>query len=81
MKSFFSQMFRGPNGNWDIGRIMGAKSLSAYSAAFLWSIFKLHQVPDWASLGTGYAMVMAGAGALIGLKDIAVAKATTPPTA
>lgn len=78
--SFIAQLFRGPNGNYDLGRLLGAKSVSAYTACFLWSVLKIGAVPDWSSLGVGYAAVMAGAGALICAKDLGVAKAnaTTP---
>lgn len=79
--SALAQVFKNPSGTFDLGRIMAAKSLSAYSVAFLYSVFELHQVPDWSALGVGYAAVMAGAGAFIGAKDIAVARAnsTNPP--
>jgi hypothetical protein len=85
MKAFnaIAQIFKNPSGTFDLGRIMAAKSLGAYSVAFLYSVFRLHQVPDWSALGVGYAAVMAGAGAFIGAKDIAVAKANaaSPPAA
>jgi hypothetical protein len=79
--SALAQVFKNPSGTFDLGRIMAAKSLSAYSVAFLYSVFELHQVPEWSNLGIGYAAVMAGAGAFIGAKDIAVAKANSTPTA
>lgn len=84
MKNFIANVFKGPTGNWDLGRIMGFKSITAFNLSFLYSVFRLHSVPDWSSLGVGLAAVMAGAGALIGMKDLGVAKANataTPPSA
>ena len=82
MKAFLAAVFKNPTGNWDLGRIMGFKSITAFNVSFLWAVFKLHTVPDWSALGVGLAAVMAGAGALIGMKDLGVAKANsvTPPT-
>ena len=52
---------------------MGAGSFLSYTGAFIWALAHGH-VPDWSSLGTGYAAVLAGSGALIAAKDIARAK-------
>lgn len=81
--SFIADLFKGPgNRSWDLGRILGAKAASAYTFAFLYSLLANHANIDWSALGMGYAAVLAGTGALIGLKDVAVAKANaTPPAA
>jgi hypothetical protein len=85
MKAFnaIAQIFKNPSGTFDLGRIMAFKCLSCFSAALLWEAFKLHQSINYSELGVGYAAVMAGAGAFIGAKDIAVAKANaaSPPAA
>ena len=59
--------------HWDLGRIMGAGSWLSYTGAFVWALAHGH-VPDWSALGTGYAAVLAGSGALIAAKDLARAK-------
>lgn len=79
MKAILANVFKGPNGNWDLGRIMGAKCISLYSFGFLWAEIRLHQTIDWASLGMGYTAVIGGSAILIGVKDIAVAKANAVP--
>jgi hypothetical protein len=68
-------LFRNINGHVDLARIIGAKAAVVYPAPFLWAAYKAHQVPDPASFGTGYALVLAAIGALIGGKELAVAKA------
>lgn len=73
--SFLANVFKGPTGDWDFGRLAAFHVITAYTCAFLYALIWLRSVPDWASLGTGYAAVLAGAVALIAGKDIAVAKA------
>lgn len=80
--NLIAQLFKGPNGNYDLGRIIGAKAGSAYTFAFLYALIVKDAVPDWAALGMGYTGVLGGIGILIGIKDIGVAKANaTPPAA
>lgn len=68
-------LFKGPgNKAWDLARILGAKASVAYTGAFLYALLDRHAVPDWSALGMGYAAVLAGAGAMIGVKDMAAAK-------
>lgn len=74
--SIFSDLFRGPgNKSWELARFMSAGSFLSYTGAFLYALIWKGAVPDWAALGVGYAAVLAGAGAMIGLKDVALAKA------
>jgi hypothetical protein len=63
------------NRSWDIARLCALWAVFSYSFAFLWALIKLGKVPDWSSLGIGYAAVLAGAVAFVGGKDIANAKA------
>ena len=72
---FFSDLFKGVSGQtWELARILSAWAVLSFSFAFLWALVWLRNVPDWASLGTGYGAVLLGAGAYIGLKDFARAK-------
>lgn len=65
-------MFTGTdNRRWELARIIGFWSILSYSIAFLWAVIGKGQTPDWSDLGTGFAAVLIGAGALIGIKDIA----------
>ena len=68
-------LFRNINGHLDLARLVGAKAAIVYPAPFLWNAVKHGTVPDPASFGTGYALVLTAIGALIGGKEIAVAKA------
>jgi hypothetical protein len=79
--NFIAQLFKGPNGNYDLGRILGAKAGSAYTFAFLYALIKLGSVPNWSELGIGYTGVLGGIGLLIAGKDIGVAKANATPPA
>lgn len=63
------------NQQWELARFMAAWSLLSYSGSFLYALAAKGAVPDWSDLGTGYGAVLLGAGALIGIKDIARAKA------
>ena len=80
--SLVSDLLKGPgNKSWELARFMSAGSFTSYTGAFIYALAWKGAVPDWTALGVGYAAVLAGAGAMIGLKDIAVAKANaTPPT-
>lgn len=71
----FMSIFKSSTGNYDMGRILGFKCVSCFSAAFLYAVFRLHQVPNWTELGGGYALVMGGAMAFIAGKEVAIAKA------
>jgi hypothetical protein len=81
VKNFIANLFKGPNGCWDLGRLIGAKAASAYTFAFLYALIVKSAVPDWSALGMGYTGVLGGVGLLIGIKDIAVAKANATPSA
>jgi hypothetical protein len=63
------------NEHWDLARMMGAGSFVSYTGAFVYALATGH-IPDWSSLGVGYAAVLGGSGALIAAKDIA----GKPPT-
>ncbi len=72
---FLSDLFKNVNGTaWELARILSAWAVLSYSFAFLWALLRLRNVPDWASLGTGYGAVLLGAGAYIGIKDFTKAK-------
>jgi hypothetical protein len=77
---FLAQLFKGPNGNWDFGRLAAFHVITAYTFAFLYALVWLGKVPGWTDLGAGYAAVLAGAVALIAGKDIGVAKANAAQT-
>ena len=84
MKQFIQDLFKGPgNKSWDLARVIGAKAALVYPAPFLHSMIEKGTVPDAAAFGTGYAAVLIAIGGMIGVKDMAVAKAnaTTQPPA
>jgi len=82
VKKFLGDLFKGVNGqSWELARIMSAWAIISYSFAFLWALIRLQKVPDWASLGTGYGAVLLGAGAYIGIKDLARAQAASVTSA
>lgn len=73
---FLEDLFKGPaNKAWELARILAAWAVLSFSFAFLFALIVYRKVPDWASLGTGFGAVLLGAGAYIGIKDIAAAKA------
>lgn len=81
---FFHDILKGiGNQSWDIARLCALWAVFSYSVAFLYALIRLHNVPDWSSLGVGYAAVLAGAVAFVAGKDVARAKAnaTDPATA
>lgn len=69
------------NRSWDIARLCALWAVGSYSFAFLYALIWLGKVPDWSSLGVGFAAVLAGAVAFVGGKDIAAAKANATPPA
>ena len=74
--SFWRDIFAGlGNHHWDIARMTALWAVLSYSFAFLWALIWLHNVPDWSSLGVGFAAVLAGAVAFVAGKDISTAKA------
>jgi len=76
---FVRDLFMGPgNKAWDLARIVGAKAVGAYTAAFLYSVFWLKQTVDWSSLGVGYSAILVGAAAMIMGKDWAGSKVSLP---
>lgn len=79
---FFRDLFMGVgNQVWELARFMSAWAITSFSFAFLYALIWKGQVPDWSDLGTGFGAVLLGAGALIGIKDIARAKALPVETA
>lgn len=67
---------RGPgNISLDLARIIGASAGFAYPFPFVWNVIAHGIVPDPASFGSGYALVLGAIGAMICVKDIGVAKA------
>lgn len=76
MKKFMADLFKGPgNQAWELARFSAAVAILSYTFAFLWALIRLGKVPDWSSLGIGYAAVMGAAGLYIGIKDFTRAKA------
>jgi hypothetical protein len=71
-----ANFLRGPgNISLDLARIIGASAGVLYPFPFIFNVFAHGVVPDPASFGTGYAVVLGAIGVMIGAKDIAVAKA------
>jgi len=67
---------RGPgNTSLDLARLIGASASLTYPFPFLWNVIAHGRVPDPSAFGMGYAAVLAAIGAMIGAKDICVAKA------
>ena len=80
MGKLIRDLFMGPNNKaWDLARILAVKVVVAYTFAFLYALVWLGNVPDWSSLGVGYAGVMAGAAAFLGVKDALFNKTHEPP--
>ena len=78
--AFVSDLFKNVgNKHWDLARLGGFWAIFSFSFAFLYALLWLKQVPDWSDLGTGYGLVMTGVVTLIAGKDLARAKAETPP--
>lgn len=77
MGSFLGQLFRGPNGNFDFGRLAGLHIVTAFSFVYIYALIRFKSVPSPTDLGSGYALIAGGVVALIAGKDIAVAKANT----
>lgn len=69
------------NNHWDIARMTALWAVASYSFAFLYALIALHSVPDWSSLGVGFAAVLGGAVAFVAGKDIATAKANATTAA
>lgn len=71
----FQDLFMGVgNKGWELARVMSAWAVLSFSGGFLYALIAKGIVPDWSGLGTGYGAVLLGAGAMIGLKDMARAK-------
>jgi hypothetical protein len=67
---------RGPgNVSLDLTRLIGASAGVLYPFPFIWNVIAHGIVPDPASFGTGYGVVLAAIGAMIGGKDALTAKA------
>ena len=79
---FFTDIFKGiGNAHWDIARLTAMWAVLSYSFAFIYALVVLKKVPDWSSLGIGYAAVLAGAVAFVAGKDIGTAKAIATTSA
>ena len=65
------------NKAWELARFIAAWSVLSYSFAFLWALVRNNATLDYASVGTGYGLVLAGAAALIFAKDSARTNAVT----
>lgn len=81
MKFFRDALMGIGNNHWDIARLCALWAVLSYSGAFLYALIALKKVPDWSSLGVGYAAVLAGAVAFVAGKDVAVAKANATSAA
>lgn len=81
--SVIADLFKGPqNKAWDLARIIGAKAALVYPMPFIYAAIHKGTLPDPAAWGTGYAAVLLAIGGMIGVKDVATAKANaTPPAA
>lgn len=82
--TFFQDILKSVgNHSWDIARLCALWAVGSYSFAFLYALIALGKVPDWSSLGVGFAAVLGGAVAFVAGKDISAAKAvqtaTNPP--
>lgn len=79
---FFRDILMGiGNNHWDIARATAMWAVFSYSFAFLYALIRLEKVPDWSSLGIGFAAVLGGAVVFIGGKDITSAKANATQAA
>lgn len=81
MKVFRDILMGIGNNHWDIARFTAMWAVLSFSFAFLYALIWLQKVPDWSSLGIGYAAVLGGAVAFVAGKDIAVAKANATSAA
>lgn len=67
---------RGPgNLSLDLARMIGASAAFLYPFPYLWEVLKHGHVPDPSAFGMGYAAVLGAIGAMIGVKDLLLAKA------
>ena len=72
MRKLLADLFKTPgNQSWELARFLAAWAVASFSFAFLWQLIRNGTALDFASLGTGYGLVLAGAGALIWAKDTA----------
>lgn len=82
MKKFLGDLFKNVGGTaWELARILSAWAVLSFSFAFLYALVALGKVPEWSSLGLGYGSVLLGAGAYIGIKDLARAQAASVTSA
>ncbi len=79
---FICDLFKGVNGaSWELARVMSGWALGTYTGTYIAALAWKGTIPDPSAFGVGLAAVMAGCGAMIGIKDIARAKAnSTDPT-
>ncbi len=83
MRKFLSDLFKGISGqNWELARILAAWAVASFSGTFIGAFIR-GQPLDFAAIGTGFGIVLAGAGGLIWAKDsartAAVTAANPPP--
>jgi len=79
---FLGDLFKGVGGQaWELARILAAWAVLSYSAAFLHAAFWKGAAIDWSALGLGYAALLTGSGALIGIKDFARAQSAAVTSA
>lgn len=75
-------LLRGPgNISVDLTRIIGASAAVLYPFPFIFNVIAHGIVPDPASFGTGYSLVMGSIGLMIGGKDALTAKAAATTAA
>lgn len=67
--SLVRDLLAGPgNHHWDLGRIASAWGFVMFTGALVWKAIDAQDI-NLIEVGTGYAALFAGAGALISLKD------------
>jgi hypothetical protein len=72
MMKLFRDLFMSPgNVAWELARFLAAWAVISYSGAFIAVFIRGGQPLDFSAIGTGYGIVLAGAGALIWAKDTA----------
>lgn len=78
IESFLSIFKSSVSGGYDMGRVLAFKTMTTFSAMFIYTTLKNPHIPvNWVEVGGGYAAVMAGCVAFIGGKEYALAKANS----
>ena len=69
---FLADLFKSPgNTAWELARFLAAWAVISYSGTFIATFVRGGQQMDFSAIGTGFGIVLAGAGALIWAKDTA----------